>query len=55
MIVKNEGAIIERCLAAAAPHIDCYVLCDTGSSDDTVEMVRAFFADRQMPGLITRT
>ena len=26
MIVRNESAIIERCLAAAAGYIDCYVI-----------------------------
>ena len=55
MIVRNESAIIERCLAAAAPHIDCYVICDTGSTDDTVEKIRTFFAARNIPGVIAQT
>jgi FkbM family methyltransferase len=55
MIVKNETAIIERCLAAAAPHIDCYVICDTGSTDATVEIIRKFFDRRGIPGRITST
>jgi tetratricopeptide (TPR) repeat protein/SAM-dependent methyltransferase len=52
MIVKNETAIIERCLAAAAPHIDCYVICDTGSTDATIEVIRRFFERRGIPGRI---
>ena len=55
MIVKNEAAIIERCLAALAPHIDCYVICDTGSTDDTVERIRGFLDQHGIPGVIART
>jgi glycosyltransferase involved in cell wall biosynthesis len=50
MIVKNESAIIERCLAAAAPHIDCWVILDTGSTDETPQLIEAFFAGRNIPG-----
>jgi tetratricopeptide (TPR) repeat protein len=39
-IVKNEGRIIARCLRAARPHITCWSICDTGSTDDTVEIIR---------------
>jgi len=41
MIVKNEAAIVRRCLDAALPHVDGYVVCDTGSTDATVDVVRA--------------
>ncbi|MEM7396959.1 MAG: glycosyltransferase, partial [Verrucomicrobiota bacterium] len=40
MIVKNESAVIERCLRSLIPIIDYWVICDTGSSDDTRERVR---------------
>jgi len=52
MIVKNESAIIERCLAAVAPVIAHYVICDTGSTDDTRSRIEAFFAARGTPGEI---
>jgi tetratricopeptide (TPR) repeat protein len=55
MIVKNESAIIDKCLAAATPHIDCYVICDTGSTDDTIDTIRTFFAAHNIPGVITQT
>jgi tetratricopeptide (TPR) repeat protein len=55
MIVRNEAAIIDRCLAAAAPYVDCYVICDTGSTDDTVERIRRFFEARDIPGSIPTT
>jgi glycosyltransferase involved in cell wall biosynthesis len=50
MIVKNEMANLERCLTAVAPHIDCWVIGDTGSSDDTQDFVMSFFAARGLPG-----
>ena len=52
MIVKNESAIIERCLASVAPFISCYVIADTGSTDDTKEKIAAFFDERGIPGEI---
>lgn len=52
MIVKNESEIIERCLASVLPVIDHYVVCDTGSSDDTIDRVRRFFDARGLPGEI---
>lgn len=38
MIMKNEEARIERCLRSAAPHVQSFVLCDTGSTDKTREV-----------------
>lgn len=40
MIVKNEAKILPRCLRSARPHIDHWLIVDTGSSDETVEVVR---------------
>lgn len=52
MIVKNEAAIIERCLASVADYISCYVIADTGSTDGTQEKIKAFFDERGVPGQI---
>jgi tetratricopeptide (TPR) repeat protein len=35
MIVRDEAAVIERCLASCRDLIDRWVICDTGSVDDT--------------------
>ena len=35
MIVRDEAAVIERCLASVHPFIDTWVIVDTGSVDDT--------------------
>jgi glycosyltransferase involved in cell wall biosynthesis len=40
MIVKDEAATIERTLASVRPHIDRYVIADTGSTDGTADVVR---------------
>ncbi|MER9581974.1 glycosyltransferase [Mesorhizobium sp. M0276] len=50
MIVKNEMANLQRCLGAVAGHIDCWVIGDTGSTDGTQDFIKAFFADRNLPG-----
>jgi len=39
MIVKNEEHVIERCLTAVKPDIDCYAIMDTGSTDRTIEKI----------------
>ncbi|MEU1568288.1 glycosyltransferase [Streptomyces mirabilis] len=41
MIVKNEAAVIERCLSSVRDLIDRWVISDTGSTDGTQELIRA--------------
>src|SRR6266404_7096622 len=50
MIVKNEAANIERCLVPAVPVISAWVICDTGSTDDTAGRIEQFFRQRSIPG-----
>ncbi len=50
MIVKNEAPVIERCLASVKDLIDYWVICDTGSTDGTQEVIRHYFAQQQIPG-----
>jgi tetratricopeptide (TPR) repeat protein len=52
MIVKNESAVITRLLESVAPWIDSYCICDTGSTDDTIDIIRAFFQDHDISGVI---
>ncbi|MBW5480772.1 glycosyltransferase [Streptomyces bambusae] len=40
MIVKNESAVIERCLASVRDLIDTWVISDTGSTDGTQDLIR---------------
>jgi glycosyltransferase involved in cell wall biosynthesis len=41
MIVKDEAGVIERCLRSVLGLIDRWVICDTGSTDGTQELVRS--------------
>ncbi|MCW3021295.1 MAG: glycosyltransferase, partial [Conexibacter sp.] len=44
MIVKDEEAMLPRCLAAIAEHVDELIVVDTGSTDRTVEIAESFGA-----------
>ena len=52
MIVKNESRIILRLLESVLPIIDGYCICDTGSTDNTIELIQNFFKDREIYGKI---
>jgi len=52
MIVRNEQATIERCLTSAAPIVDAAVLCDTGSTDETVRRAVACLAASNRPAAV---
>ncbi|MBS0625780.1 MAG: glycosyltransferase [Verrucomicrobia bacterium] len=40
MIVKNEAAVIARCLKSVAPFINYWVIADTGSTDGTQKIIQ---------------
>jgi hypothetical protein len=42
MIVKNESKNIRNCINSALPFIDAICISDTGSSDDTVNIIKEF-------------
>ena len=50
MIVRNESRIIKRLLTSVLPIIDTYVICDTGSTDDTPKIIKDFFDEHHIPG-----
>ncbi|QCS48340.1 glycosyltransferase [Picosynechococcus sp. PCC 11901] len=52
MIVKNESENIERCLNSMLSWIDSYVICDTGSTDDTIQKIQNIFNSNKIPGTI---
>ena len=52
MIVKDEGDTIRKCLSQVAPYISYYVICDTGSSDNTIEEIKSAAADLGLEGEI---
>ena len=48
MIVKDEVGVIARCLDSVRDLIDCWVICDTGSTDGTQALVQELL--REVPG-----
>jgi glycosyltransferase involved in cell wall biosynthesis len=52
MIVKDEEHCIERCLKSIYKYIDYWVICDTGSTDKTKEVIQKFFDKKKIPGEI---
>ena len=52
MIVKNESKIITRLFDSVLPIIDTYCICDTGSTDDTVNIIKNYFNNKNIPGKI---
>ena len=51
MIVKNESKIITRLLESVY-FIDYYVICDTGSTDNTIQVIVDFFKSKNIPGIV---
>jgi len=54
MIVKNESRVILRLLESVYKFIDGYCICDTGSTDNTIELIEEFFKKHNLPGRIVR-
>jgi tetratricopeptide (TPR) repeat protein len=52
MIVKNESKIITRLFDSVVTIIDSYCICDTGSTDDTVDIIKTYFSQKNIPGII---
>ena len=54
MIVKNESHIIKNKLDRLLKKVDIdyYVICDTGSDDNTKEIIKSFFDNKNIEGEI---
>jgi len=50
MIVRNESAVIERCLESVKPLLARWLIVDTGSTDDTIEKIENALSD--LPGTV---
>lgn len=50
MIVKDEAQVIRRCLDSIRPWISAWIICDTGSLDDTEDEIIVALGD--LPGMI---
>lgn len=52
MIVKDESKVILRSLESVYRMIDSYCICDTGSTDDTINLIQTFFKEKGIEGKI---
>jgi hypothetical protein len=52
MITKNESHCIRDTLESVYKYINYYVINDTGSTDNTIEVIKDFFKDKNIPGEI---
>ena len=52
MIVKDEENVIARSLNATLPHVQCWSIVDTGSTDSTKEMIHRITAEHGKPGML---
>ena len=50
MIVKNESKCILECLQSVVDLIDYFVISDTGSTDNTCELISQFMSAHNKPG-----
>ena len=50
MIVKDEEDTIKKCLTAVSPYISYWVIVDTGSKDNTLQVIRETMEDLGIPG-----
>jgi glycosyltransferase involved in cell wall biosynthesis len=52
MIVKNEAHVILRCLESVRPLVDYVLVEDTGSTDGTQQIIRAYLGDNNIRGMV---
>lgn len=50
MIVKNEAHVIRRCMDSLKRLIDYVLIIDTGSSDDTIDVINSWLIDNRILG-----
>lgn len=46
LMIKNEEKILQRCLTAVENLVDCFCICDTGSTDNTMTIAGQFLDTR---------
>ncbi len=51
-MIKNESRIIKRCVQSVLNTVDAVCICDTGSTDNTVEVLTDFFGTLDKPAKV---
>lgn len=52
LTVENDEAAIAKCLNSTRQLADCILIYDVGSTDRTIEIVKEFLAESQIPAII---
>jgi glycosyltransferase involved in cell wall biosynthesis len=52
IICKNESHCIIDAISSVSSFINYWVICDTGSTDDTCEKIEKYFSDKKIPGML---
>ena len=52
MIVKNEAHVITRALDSVKNFVDCFYICDTGSTDGTQALVTNYLKEHNLSGKV---
>ena len=55
LMVRNESRILKRCLESVEHIVDAFCIHDTGSTDDTREIARAFLEEGGRKGCLTES
>jgi glycosyltransferase involved in cell wall biosynthesis len=50
MIVKDEESVITRCFDSVRGIVDYYVICDTGSTDNTIKVIKDYWKQHGLKG-----
>jgi len=50
MIVKNESKVIKKCIDSVKDYIDHWVICDTGSTDGTQDIIKNLMDEYKIEG-----
>ena len=52
MIARDEENIITRAFESMKNIITSYYICDTGSTDNTIQIIREYFQSKNIPGKV---
>lgn len=55
IMMKDEAPYIEKTIESAAPFVDCFVILDTGSTDDSIKVARAAAHNWNTPVFVMET
>ncbi len=52
MIVKDEAEVITRAFNSVKHIVDYYCICDTGSTDNTIQVIKDYFKENKLKGKV---